>query len=156
MSLGSLTESPAHREAGRIMYEASYGISRTGRQRAVSSHLSTEKMMDAERILTGVRWTGLPVAVALGLVTRSGAHMNTGDFTARASAVRTGVALPAGITGSFHAAGVADSYMIRAEVNGGGSPNMQLRRSIRDNTYDELEWGAGAPPVQDARVGVPG
>jgi L-alanine-DL-glutamate epimerase-like enolase superfamily enzyme len=71
--------------------------------------------------------------------TSPGAHMNTGDFIASgcASAVRTGATFRGGITGSLKTASLADSYLIRAEVHGGGLPNTHLCMSIPNNTYYE-------------------
>jgi len=71
--------------------------------------------------------------------TTSGAHMNAADYIASgcASAVRTGSTLKAGITGALRIAHLADSYLLRAEVHGGGLPNTHLCMAIPNTTYYE-------------------
>lgn len=68
-----------------------------------------------------------------------GAHMNTGDFIATgvASAVRAGATLRGGITGAMRAAHLADAYLLRAEVHGGGRANTHLCMAISNTTYYE-------------------
>jgi L-alanine-DL-glutamate epimerase-like enolase superfamily enzyme len=65
--------------------------------------------------------------------------MNTADFIASgcAVAVRTGVVLRAGITGSLRTSHLADSYLMRAEVHGGGLANTHLCMAIPNTTYYE-------------------
>jgi L-alanine-DL-glutamate epimerase-like enolase superfamily enzyme len=71
--------------------------------------------------------------------TSDGAHMNTGDFIASGapSAVRIGAGLRGGITGSLRTAHLADSYLLRAEVHGGGHANRHLCMSVPNTTYYE-------------------
>lgn len=71
--------------------------------------------------------------------TSDGSHMNTGDFIASgcATAVRTGSTFKAGITGSMRIAHLADSYLLRAEVHGGGPANTHLCMAIPNTTYYE-------------------
>lgn len=71
--------------------------------------------------------------------TSDGAHMNTGDFVASgaADAVRTGSYYRGGITGALRIAHLADSYLLRAEVHGGGLANTHLCMSIPNTTYYE-------------------
>jgi L-alanine-DL-glutamate epimerase-like enolase superfamily enzyme len=71
--------------------------------------------------------------------TSDGAHMNAADFIASgcATAVRTGTDLRAGLTGALRIAHLADSYLLRAEVHGGGLPNTHLCMSIPNTTYYE-------------------
>lgn len=68
-----------------------------------------------------------------------GAHMNTGDFIATgvASAVRAGSTLRGGITGAVRAAHLADAYLLRAEVHGGGLANTHLCMAISNTSYYE-------------------
>jgi L-alanine-DL-glutamate epimerase-like enolase superfamily enzyme len=68
-----------------------------------------------------------------------GSHMNTGDFIAAdcAAAVRTGSTYKGGITGSLRIAHLADAYLLRAEVLGGGLPNTHLCMAISNTTYYE-------------------
>ena len=78
------------------------------------------------------------VPLLLGEVAE-GAHMNSGDFIATgiASAVRTGAGLRGGITGAMRIAHLADSYLLRAEVHGGGQANTHLCMAISNTTYYE-------------------
>ncbi|MGN8552155.1 UNVERIFIED_CONTAM: hypothetical protein OHV15_06190 [Microbacterium sp. SLM126] len=86
-----------------------------------------------------------------------GAHMMAGDFIATGvvAAVRTGAALRGGITGSLRTAHLADSYLLRAEVHGGGLPNTHLCMSIGTTTfYESLIYSN--PVRRPAEVGVDG
>ncbi|GAA3634323.1 mandelate racemase/muconate lactonizing enzyme family protein [Microbacterium awajiense] len=78
----------------------------------------------------------IPLLVA---ETSGGAHMNTGDFIASgcAAAVRTSSALKGGVTGAMRIAHLADSFLLRAEVHGGGLVNTHLCMSISNTTYYE-------------------
>ena len=71
--------------------------------------------------------------------TSDGAHMNTGDFIAAGAAdsVRTGSYFRGGITGALRIAHLADSYLMRAEVHGGGLANTHLCMAIPNTTYYE-------------------
>jgi L-alanine-DL-glutamate epimerase-like enolase superfamily enzyme len=71
--------------------------------------------------------------------TSEGAHMSTADFIASGCAVgvRTGATLRGGITGALRIAHLADAYLMRAEVHGGGLPNTHLCMSIPTTTYYE-------------------
>lgn len=71
--------------------------------------------------------------------TSDGSYMNTGDFIASgcATAVRTGTTFKAGITGAMRIAHLADSYLMRAEIHGGGLPNTHLCMAIPNTTYYE-------------------
>lgn len=80
--------------------------------------------------------TRVPLLVA---ETSDGAHMNTADFIASgcAAAVRTGASHRGGITGAMRIAHLADSFLLRAEVHGGGLVNRHLCMAISNNTYYE-------------------
>ena len=71
--------------------------------------------------------------------TSDGAHMNTADFIASgsASAVRTSSGFKGGITGALRIAHLADSFLMRAEVHGGGLAATHLCMSIPNTTYYE-------------------
>jgi L-alanine-DL-glutamate epimerase-like enolase superfamily enzyme len=71
--------------------------------------------------------------------TSDGAHMNSGDFIASgcASAVRTGSGFRGGVTGALRTAHLAEAYLLRAEVHGGGMANTNLCMSLPNNTYYE-------------------
>ncbi|MCZ9880965.1 enolase C-terminal domain-like protein [Arthrobacter sp. B2a2-09] len=68
-----------------------------------------------------------------------GAHMNTADFIASgcASAVRTSTGLRGGFTGAMRIAHLADSFLLRAEVHGGGLAAEHLCMAISNTTYYE-------------------
>ncbi|WP_345762076.1 enolase C-terminal domain-like protein [Diaminobutyricibacter sp. McL0608] len=68
-----------------------------------------------------------------------GAHMKTADFIAAgcAAAVRTGTHLRGGFTGAMRTAHLAESFLLRAEVHGGGIANRHLCMSISNTTYYE-------------------
>lgn len=110
---------------GHAVSEAGYGwYEEPMREFSVSAYRSL-----AERV-------AVPLLVA---ETSDGAHMNTGDFIASgcATAVRTGSTFKGGITGSMRIAHLADSYLLRAEVHGGGLPNTHLCMAIPNTTYYE-------------------
>ncbi|HET7571447.1 MAG TPA: enolase C-terminal domain-like protein, partial [Gaiellaceae bacterium] len=71
--------------------------------------------------------------------TSDGAHMNTADFVASGCAVgvRASTNLRGGITGAMRIAHLADAYLMRAEVHGGGLPHVHLCMAIRNNSYYE-------------------
>jgi L-alanine-DL-glutamate epimerase-like enolase superfamily enzyme len=68
-----------------------------------------------------------------------GAHMKTADFIVAggASAVRTSAGLRGGITGAMRTAHLADSFLLRAEVHGGGYTAKHLCMAISNTTYYE-------------------
>jgi L-alanine-DL-glutamate epimerase-like enolase superfamily enzyme len=71
--------------------------------------------------------------------TSDGAHMNTADFIVSgcASAVRTSSTFKAGITGALRIAHLAESFLLRAEVHGGGPAATHLCMSIPNTSYYE-------------------
>lgn len=71
--------------------------------------------------------------------TSHGAHMNTADFIASgcATSVRTSSGLKGGVTGAMRVAHLADSFLLRAEVHGGGLVNTHLCMAISNTTYYE-------------------
>ena len=71
--------------------------------------------------------------------TSDGAHMNTADFIASGCAVgvRASTNLRGGMTGAMRIAHLADSFLMRAEVHGGGIPHTHLCMAIRNNSYYE-------------------
>jgi L-alanine-DL-glutamate epimerase-like enolase superfamily enzyme len=78
----------------------------------------------------------IPLLVA---ETSDGAHMNSADFIASGSAVgvRASTNLRGGITGAMRIAHLADAFLMRAEVHGGGLPHIHLCMGIRNNSYYE-------------------
>lgn len=104
-----------------------------------------------QRLAQAVR---IPLLVA---ETSDGAHMNTADFIASGCAtfVRTSAALKGGITGAMRIAHLADSYLLRAEVHGGGMTHRHLCMAIPNTTYYE-SLVATNPVVREACVDAQG
>ena len=96
----------------------------------------------------------IPLLVA---ETSDGVHMNTADFivSGAASAVRTSSGLKGGITGAMRIAHLADSFLMRAEVHGGGPANAHLCMAISNTTYYESFVGSN-PVKREAAVGNDG
>ncbi|MHB8644202.1 MAG: enolase C-terminal domain-like protein [Thermomicrobiales bacterium] len=71
--------------------------------------------------------------------TSDGAHYNTADFIqfGAANMVRTSTGLRGGVTGALRIAHLADAHLMRAEVHGGGLPNLHLCCAIPNTTYYE-------------------
>ena len=89
--------------------------------------------------------------------TSDGAHMNTADFITfgGASAVRTSSGLKGGITGALRIAHLADSFLLRAELHGGGLVNSHLTMAIPNTTYYE-SFVSVNPVVREPAVGDDG
>ncbi|GIG63456.1 mandelate racemase [Longispora fulva] len=110
---------------GRVLSEADYAwYEEPMREFSVTAYRRLAERVD------------VPLLVA---ETSDGAHMNTADYIASgcASAVRTGNAYKGGLTGALRIAHLADSYLLRAEVHGGGLPNTHLCMAIPNTTYYE-------------------
>ncbi|MCC6703718.1 MAG: racemase [Thermomicrobiales bacterium] len=71
--------------------------------------------------------------------TSDGAHFNIADFIVRDAAdlVRTSTHYKGGITGGLRVAHLAEAFHMRAEVHGGGLPNLHLACAIPNTTYYE-------------------
>lgn len=71
--------------------------------------------------------------------TSDGAHYNIADFIAFGAAdlVRTSTHFKGGITGGLRIAHLAEAFNLRAEVHGGGLPNLHLACAIPNTTYYE-------------------
>lgn len=78
----------------------------------------------------------IPLLVA---ETSDGCHYNTADFIhfSAGDIVRTSTALKGGFTGALRIAHLADAYQLRAEVHGGGLPNLHVACAIPNTTYYE-------------------
>jgi L-alanine-DL-glutamate epimerase-like enolase superfamily enzyme len=90
--------------------------------------------------ITAYKWLAERVDVPLLVAeTSDGVHMNTADFIASGCAtyVRTSTFLKGGFTGALRIAHTADSFRLRAEVHGGGLPNIHLCMAIPNTTYYE-------------------
>ena len=97
----------------------------------------------------------MPLLVA---ETSDGAHMNSGRFHQLRGAltyVRTSTGLKGGFTGAMRIAHTADSFRLRAEVHGGGLPNIHLCMAIPNTTYYE-SLVMENPVVKDPFVDSPG
>lgn len=76
--------------------------------------------------------------------TSDGIHYNIGDFLAfkAGDLVRTSTHYKGGITGGLRVAHLADAFNTRAEVHGGGLPNLHLACAIPNTTwYESLVMG---------------
>ena len=71
--------------------------------------------------------------------TSDGAHYNIADFIAQGAAdlVRTSTHYKGGVTGGLRVAHLAEAFNLRAEVHGGGLPNLHLACAIPNTTYYE-------------------
>ncbi len=71
--------------------------------------------------------------------TSDGCHYNIADFIAfdAADMVRTSTGLRGGVTGALRIAHLAESHHLRAEVHGGGLPNLHVCCAIPNTTYYE-------------------
>jgi L-alanine-DL-glutamate epimerase-like enolase superfamily enzyme len=71
--------------------------------------------------------------------TSDGAHYNIADFIVRGAAdmVRTSTHYKGGITGGLRVAHLAEAFNMRAEVHGGGLPNLHLACAIPNTAYYE-------------------
>ncbi|MBA3643900.1 MAG: racemase [Chloroflexia bacterium] len=90
--------------------------------------------IEAHRRLT--ERLSIPLLVA---ETSDGCHYNVADFIAREAAgmVRTSTHYKGGITGGLRVAHLAEAFNLRAEVHGGGLPNLHLACAIPNTTYYE-------------------
>lgn len=127
-----------------LMYDGSAGFDlldsvNLGRVLSAADYLWYEEPM-REFSQTAYRLLSERVEIPL-LVgeTSDGAHMNSADFIAAgtATAVRTGTTYRGGFTGALRTAHLADSFLMRAEVHGGGVANRQLCMTIPNTTYYE-------------------
>lgn len=90
--------------------------------------------------VTAYRWLSerVPVPLLVG-ETSDGAHYNIGDFVASGCAthVRTSARYKGGLTGALRVAHLADAFMLRAEVHGGGPESRHLCMAIANTSYYE-------------------
>jgi L-alanine-DL-glutamate epimerase-like enolase superfamily enzyme len=71
--------------------------------------------------------------------TSDGVYFNIADFIAANATdlVRTSTHYKGGFTGGLRVAHIADAFHMRAEVHGGGLPNLHLACAIPNTTYYE-------------------
>ncbi len=91
----------------------------------------------------------IPLLVA---ETSDGCHYNSADFIyfRAGDMVRTSTGLRGGITGALRIAHLADAFQLRAEVHGGGAPNLHVACAIPNTTY--YESLVASNPVQKESV----
>jgi L-alanine-DL-glutamate epimerase-like enolase superfamily enzyme len=127
-----------------LMYDGSAGFDLPdavylGRALAEAAYRWYEEPI-REFSVTAYRWLAERVEVPLLVAeTSDGVHMNTADFIASGCAtyVRTSASLKGGYTGAMRIAHTADSFRLRAEVTGGGLPDVHLCMAIPNTTYYE-------------------
>src|SRR6218665_3491408 len=129
---------------GRVLHEANYLLDEKP-LRAIT--------VTAYKLLS--RRVNIPLLVA---ETSDGAHMNSADFIAAgaATAVRTGTTYRGGLTGALRTAHLADSFLMRAEVHGGGLANRHLCMAIPNTTYYESLVTTSSPVVRAPEVDARG
>ncbi|MDQ6601527.1 MAG: racemase [Chloroflexota bacterium] len=89
--------------------------------------------------------------------TSDGAHYNIADFITFGAAdmVRTSTGLRGGVTGALRIAHLAEAHHMRAEVHGGGLPNLHVCCAIPNTTYYESLVYTN-PIVVEAGIGSDG
>lgn len=128
-----------------LMYDGSAGFDLPdaiylGRVLAENNYLWYEEPM---REFSITAYSRLAAAVDVPLLvaeTSDGAHMNSADFIASASAtfgVRADTVLRGGVTGVMRTAHLADAFRLRAEIHGSDGPNRHLCMAIPNTTYYE-------------------
>ncbi len=145
-----------------LMYDGSAGFDLLeaiylGRALAEAGYLWYEEPM-REFNIEAYRRLGEKVDVPLlSGETSDGAHYNIADFIARGGAdlVRTSTHYKGGVTGGLRVAHLADAFNLRAEVHGGGPPNLHLACAIPNTTYYESLITAN-PIVVEAGIGRDG
>ncbi|HVK23169.1 MAG TPA: enolase C-terminal domain-like protein [Actinokineospora sp.] len=127
-----------------LMYDGSAGFDLAdsiylGRALSAADYRWYEEPM-REFSVTAHRWLSERVDIPL-LVgeTSDGVHHNIADFIAAGCAthVRTSARYKGGLTGALRVAHLADSFMLRAEVHGGGPEARHLCMAIANTTYYE-------------------
>lgn len=128
-----------------------------GRALAEADYLYYEEPM-REFSISAYRRLADQVSVPLLVAeTSDGAHWNTADFILHggASAVRTSTDLRGGFSGAMRIAHLAEAFHLRAEVHGGGLPNIHLCMAISNTTYYESLITSN-PVVREPVVGPDG
>ncbi len=127
-----------------LMYDGSAGFdlldaTYLGKALSAADYLWYEEPM-REFSVTAYSWLAERVEVPLIVAeVAEGSHMKTADFIVAgcAAAVRTSTGLRGGFTGAMRTAHLADAFLLRAEVHGGGIANRHLCMSISNTTYYE-------------------
>ena len=127
-----------------LMYDGSAGFdlldaTYVGQALSEAGYLWYEEPMK-EFSITAYKRLGERVDVPLMVCeVAEGAHMTTADFidSGCAGVVRAGPGLRGGITGAMRTAHLADAYLLRAEIHGGGLAARHLCMAISNTTYYE-------------------
>lgn len=145
-----------------LMYDGSAGFdlldaTYLGRALSAEGFLWYEEPMREFSISAYKRLSEMVSIPLLVAETSDGVHMNTADFISAgcAGAVRTSSGLKGGITGALRIAHLADSFLLRAEVHGGGIVNAHLCMAISNTTYYE-SLVAQSAVEREAAVGADG
>ncbi len=127
-----------------LMYDGSAGFDLVeaiwlGRALEEADYLWYEEPMREFSIEAYKRLCDALTIPVLSAETSDGVHYNVADFIARGAAdmVRTSTHYKGGITGGLRIAHLAEAFNLRAEVHGGGLPNLHLACAIPNTTYYE-------------------
>jgi L-alanine-DL-glutamate epimerase-like enolase superfamily enzyme len=127
-----------------LMYDGSAGFDLVeaiyvGRACQEAGYLWYEESMREFSIEAYKRLANALTVPLLSGETSDGCHYNIADFIAAgaASMVRTSTHFKGGITGGLRIAHLAEAFNMRAEVHGGGPPNLHLACAIPNTTYYE-------------------
>ncbi|MGH2531527.1 MAG: enolase C-terminal domain-like protein [Thermomicrobiales bacterium] len=145
-----------------LMYDGSAGFDlveaiSVGRALAEAGYLWYEEPMREFSIEAYKRLADAAPIPLLSGETSDGCHYNIADFIARGAAtmVRTSTHYKGGITGGLRVAHLAEAFNMRAEVHGGGLPNLHLACAIPNTTYFETIIPAN-PIVVEPGIGRDG
>ncbi len=127
-----------------LMYDGSAGFDLieaiyVGKACEEAGYLWYEEPMREFSIEAYKRLAAALVVPLLSGETSDGCHYNIADFIAAGAAdlVRTSTHFKGGITGGLRVAHLAEAFNMRAEVHGGGPPNLHLACAIPNTTYYE-------------------
>ncbi len=127
-----------------LMYDGSAGFDLAdaiylGRALSEAGYLWYEEPMREFSITAYQRLSERVDVPLLVAETSDGAHMNAADFIASGCAtfVRTSSHYKGGITGAMRVGHLAESFLLRAEVHGGGLPNTHVLMALPNTTYYE-------------------
>jgi L-alanine-DL-glutamate epimerase-like enolase superfamily enzyme len=127
-----------------LMYDGSAGFDLVdavyvGKACEEAGYLWYEEPMREFSIESYKRLADVLLVPLLSGETSDGCHYNIADFIAAGAAdmVRTSTHFKGGITGGLRVAHLAEAFNMRAEVHGGGPPNLHLACAIPNTTYYE-------------------
>jgi L-alanine-DL-glutamate epimerase-like enolase superfamily enzyme len=127
------------------MYDGSAGFNLQesiwlGKQLEEAGYLWYEEPMREHNIHNYHRLCEELTIPILSAETSDGCHYNAADYIIQGAAdlIRTSTFYKGGFTGALRIAHLADSFKMKAEVHGGGLPNLHLCCAIPNNTYYEI------------------